>query len=257
MENRKKIEIEYYDKRAEERLEKDKRKNGDFEEFEPFLLSSFKFVYDFLKDKCANKKVLDYGCGDGVHSVWLAELGAELKAIDLSENSLQIAKERVGTRNAEFLKMDCEKMEFSDNSFDIIFDGGTFSSLDLNKVFPELARVLKPKGFLIGVETFGHNPFTNLKRKINKITKKRTGWAVSHIVKNKDLKMAKEYFGKVEVYYFHLISWIAFPFLKFFGVKSFLKLLEKIDKLLLYIFPFLKNYCFKIVFIMSEPKNEF
>ena len=27
--------------------------------------------------------------------------------------------------------------------------------------------------------------------------------------------------GKIEVYYFHLISWIAFPFLGFAGGKAF------------------------------------
>ncbi|PIU24464.1 hypothetical protein COT12_00910, partial [Candidatus Berkelbacteria bacterium CG08_land_8_20_14_0_20_39_8] len=77
--------------------------------------------------------------------------------------------------------MDCEKMEFPDNLFDIIFDGGTFSSIDLVKAYPELSRVLKPDGFLIGIETFGHNPFTNLKRKINKLIGKRTEWATAHI----------------------------------------------------------------------------
>jgi len=154
----------------------------------------------------------------------------------------------------EFLAMDCEKMDFQANFFDVIFDGGTFSSIDLNRAYPELSRILKPDGVLIGIETFGHNPFTNLKRRINKLIGKRTGWAAEHILKMEDLKKAKDYFDGVEVYYFHLVSWLAFPFLNLPGGKLLLKLLEFIDKILLKV-PFLRKYAFKVVFVFSQPKK--
>jgi len=258
LEERKKKEIEYYDKRAEEWKRK-KKWESDFEGFNPLVLSSFKFVYRWLDKNCKDKLILDYGCGNGIHSIFPAKVGAKkVIGIDLSEKSLEIARERAKREELEdkieFLKMDCEKMEFSDNYFDIIFDGGTFSSLHLNKAFPELARVLKPNGLLIGIETFGHNPFTNLKRKINEIFGKRTAWAASHIFKEKDLKEAKKYFNKIEVHYFHLISWISFPLLKFSFGKFFLKFLEKLDNLLLKI-PFLRKYAFKVVFVFSQPKK--
>ena len=150
--------------------------------------------------------------------------------------------------------MDCEKMDFPDNYFDIILNGGTFSSLDLNKVYPELLRVLKPDGILLGIETFGHNPFTNFKRKINKIRSKRTSWAAEHIFNQKDLDKAKDYFNKIEVHYFHLISWLAFPFLSLPGGKILLKILEFKDRILLGV-PSFKKWAFKIVFIFSKPKK--
>ena len=150
--------------------------------------------------------------------------------------------------------MDCEKMGFPENYFDIIFDGGTFSSIDINKAYPELSRILKPQGFLLGIETFGHNPFTNLKRKINKLIGKRTNWAAEHIFKIKDLEKAKDYFNKVDVYYFHLISWLAFPFLNLPGGKFLLKFLETMEKILFKI-RLLRKYAFKVVFIFSEPKK--
>jgi len=259
MEPRKQKEIEYYDKKAEEWLEKDKslQITTDFEGFDFNLLSSFRFCYGYLKDKCRNKKLLDYGCGNGVHSVFPAKMGAEVIGIDLSEPSLKIAKERAKNEGMEdkirFLAMDCEKMEFPDNYFDIIFDGGTFSSLDFKKTLSELVRVLKPDGFLIGIETFGHNPFTNLKRQINKIRGKRTSWAAEHIFNQKDLEKAKDYFSKIEVHYFHLISWLAFPFLSLPGGKIFLKILEFKDRILLEV-PFLRKYAFKVVFIFSLPR---
>lgn len=262
MEERKKREIEYYDKKARDWLKEtpDEKWKGDFEGFDSSILSSYKFCYDWLAKNCQNKKVLDYGCGNGIHSAFSVKAGAQMViGIDLSEKSLDIARDRaikegVGEK-VNFLKMDCEKMEFLDNYFDIIFDGGTFSSLDLKIALPELARVLEPDGFLIGIETLGHNPFTNLKRKINKMTGKRTEWATEHIFQMKDLEEAKKYFNKIETNFFHLISWVVFPLLGLPGAKFLLKLFETLDKIL-FKTPSLRKYAFKIVFVFSQPNKQ-
>lgn len=256
MESRKEKEIEYYDGKAKEWLNNQENGRGDFEGFSPLSLNSYQFCYDWLAKNCKNKIVLDYGCGNGVHALRITKMGAKVVGIDLSESSLLIARERAKNEELEdkieFILMDCEKMEFPDNSFDIIFDGGVFSSLDINSAYLELARVLKPDGCLLGIETFGHNPFTNFKRKINKLTGKRTGWATGHIFKMQDLAEAKKYFDRTETNFFHLISWISFPFLKFSFGKYLLKFFEAIDKILVKL-PFLRKYAFKIVFIFSEP----
>jgi len=247
LELRKQKEIEYYNKHAQ--LEGSSQ--VDFKKIRSFSLNSFTFLESFLKEKCRNKRVLDYGCGNGILSIWLKKHGANIVGIDLSEKYLEIAKKRAG--DIEFLLMDCEDLKFPDNSFDIIFDRGTFSSLDLDKALPELVRVLKPDGFLIGIETLGHNPFTNFKRKLNKVSEVRTEWAASHILKMKDFEKIKRYFQKTDKHFFHIVSWIVFPFLSWPGAKILLKLLEKADKLLLCI-PFLKKYAFKVVFVLSHEK---
>jgi len=261
MEERKQKEIEYYDTKAESQIKgtPEKGREGDFESFKPLDLASFRFFYKLLSEHCRDKIVLDYGCGNGIHSFFPIKVGAKkLVGIDLSEKSLDIARGKAkgkGVENkVEFLAMDCERMEFPDNYFDIILDGGAFSSLDLSKAFPELARVLKPEGYLIGVETFGHNPITNLKRKVNKIVGKRTGWAESHIFKQINLEEAKSYFNKIDVYYFHIVSFLALPFLNLPGGKLLLRLLDKVDGSL-FLIPFLRKYAFKVVFVFSEPRK--
>ncbi len=246
MQRRKENEIQHYDKATHSF-----KGRGDFEGFSPSFLASHKFLRKILKGKSGI--FLDYGCGIGIHSCWLKEIADELVGIDLSKKSLDIARQNV--KGVSFLLMDCENMEFENNSFDIIFDGGTFSSLDLNKALSEMARVLKPEGFLIGIETLGHNPILNLKRKINKVRGKRTDWAVEHIFRMEDLETVEKYFGKTELYFFHFLSWIAFPLLNWPGGKIFLRVMEKIDKFFLKICPYFKKYSFKLVFIFSKPKK--
>lgn len=254
MEERKKIEIEYYDKAMDSAASGE---DADFEGFNPRNLSSFKFCYDWLAKNCKDKIVLDYGCGNGVHSLFLAQSGTKkVIGIDLSGRSLEIAKEKarkegLGER-IEFIAMDCEKMDFPDSYFDVIFDGGTFSSIDLNKAYPELARVLKQDGAFLGIETFGHNPLTNLKRQMNKITGKRTGWATDHIFNLKDFEKAGKFFKEREIKFFHLASLAIFPFLSLPGSKVLLNIFDVIDRVLLKI-PFLVKYGFKSVFIFTNP----
>lgn len=261
MEQRKINEIKYYDKRAESVLGQQLKEKdfGDFEGFRPQMLSSFSFLYKLLKNYSQDKLVLDYGCGNGVHSTYPLKVGAKrVIAIDLSEKSLEIARNRAKNEGfgnkVDFLKMDCEKMYFDDNYFDLILDGGTFSSLDLKKAYPELVRVLKPGGVLIGIETFGHNPLANLKRKLNKLFGKRTSWAAEHIFQEDDIRESKKYFSDIRMYFFHPISFIAFFFLSFPGGKKLLKILEVFDKVFLY-FVFLRKYSFKVVFIFKNTKE--
>lgn len=258
MEERKKIEIAHYNQKADSLLRQPgvQKWMGDFEGFHPHVLSSYRAFYELVVEHCKGKKVLDYGCGNGIHSGFIAQHAAEVVGIDLSESSLKLARERMKKEGVEekvvFRVMDCEALDFPDNSFDVIVDGGTFSSLDLDKAFAELARVLKSEGVVIGIETLGHNPITNFKRKLNKKTGKRTEWAASHIFQMQDLARAGTYFKEVEAKFFHLLSWSTFPFLQIPGGRLLLRASELIEYPFLSL-PFLKRYSFKIVFVFRNP----
>lgn len=223
------------------------------------LYESYKYLELLIKKYSAGQIVLDYGCGTGIHSICPIQYGAiRVVGIDISDESLKIAKKHAQIANAEekvhFKIMDCENLEFPDNSFDIILDGGTFSSLNLEKALAELARVLKPDGKIIGIETLGHNPIFNLKRRLNVLLGTRTRWAADHIFKLSDFTIMRRYFNKIDARFFHLTALSVMPFIKIPGARFALKATDKLDSALLKI-PFLKKYAFKTVFIASQPKK--
>ena len=260
MEERVKKEIEYYD-RAGQALKEPAVFNSDevvdFEGFRPLKLASFRYCYELLKRSCAGKKVLDWGCGNGVHTIPIARMASKkIIGIDLSEELLKMAREKSRKSGLadkiDFLKMDCEKTDFLNDEFDVIFDGGTFSSIDISKAFPELARILKPNGVLVGIETYGHNPYANFKRALNVKSGKRTAWAAAHIFNEAGLALAHKYFGKIEIRYFHLFSWVLFPFVGISWGARALDFIDPIDNIIIKI-PFLRKYAFKVVFKFSNP----
>ncbi len=98
-----------------------------------------------------NKKVLEIGCGLGSHSQVLAELGADLISIDLSEKSVQTTIRRLKLKGlkANIFTADCENLPFEDNTFDYIWSWGVIHHTpDTNRAAQEIIRVLKPNGML-------------------------------------------------------------------------------------------------------------
>ncbi len=260
MDLRKEQEIKHYDRLARRWQAKvavhPELVSLDIEATDVMKMSSYQKLYELLRQHVPGKKVLDYGCGHGMHTIQIAKMSArEVVGVDLSEESLKIAEERSmknKVSNMKFLKMDAEALEFPNNSFDIVFDGGTFSSIELEKGLKEIQRVLMPGGLLIGIETLGHHPLANLKRWINKKRGVRTGWAAAHIMKINDLKLAKKYLTFEQINFFHLTSLLAIPFQNLPGAKLIIKFADALDKILFKILPFLKKYAFKAVFVFRR-----
>lgn len=98
-------------------------------------------------------KVLDGGCGPGVHSVRVAKENYSVVAIDISQKMLQEAKARVeasgmGDR-VSFQQEDLTNLSFQDASFKYVFSWGVIIHIpDIEKALDQLARVVAPGGKL-------------------------------------------------------------------------------------------------------------
>ena len=96
------------------------------------------------------KKVLDAGCGYGYYSVLMAERGARVTGIDISERMIELAKQnaRMASIECQFLVCDMQDLRvFTENSFDMVISSIVVGYLDnLEKAFSEVFRVLKCNG---------------------------------------------------------------------------------------------------------------
>jgi len=252
MEERKQKEREFHNllqkKHSEDRRSSDK--------FYSIVRRSDALMKSWVRARSENRWALDYGCGDGSYTILMAKGGAQAVGIDISDVSLQNAKKcavQEGIdRRAQFLVMDCESLAFADNSFDIIVSRAILHHLDLDKALAELARVVKKEGAIICIEALADNPLIQMYRRIT--PNERTEWEIDHVLRAKDLKVAKTYFGKVDVKFFHLFTLAAVPFRNSRIFKALLSVLEIADSVALRL-PFLKRMGWQMVFVLSEPNN--
>ncbi len=266
MEIRKQKERNHYNKRAGYILKENYAHfnwNEGSKNFGIVARSHFKFTEEKIRQVVRQKgknnvTILDYGCGTGVHSIFLAKQGARVYGIDISKNAITIAKEWAKRKHVKaqtvFQLMDGEKLLFPENFFDIVFNCDTLSCVDRKKVFPEIVRVLKPHGYFISVDTLGHNPILNLRRRIRLMRGDRTLQTFNNILTTNDIKTMLQYFDKADVRFFHLFTIAGILLEKLFGFISIGRFLEKIDKRVL-AFPFFQKYAFKVVFILSSSKK--
>jgi len=97
----------------------------------------------------AGKRVLEIGCGMGMHSEMLLNAGAKLTSIDLSPTSVHATTKRLALRDlgGDVRQMDAEKLEFPDATFDLVWSWGVIHhSSSTTRVLSQIDRVLKPGG---------------------------------------------------------------------------------------------------------------
>jgi ubiquinone/menaquinone biosynthesis C-methylase UbiE len=95
------------------------------------------------------KDVLEIGCGTGVHARLLAESGARLTAVDLTDTAIELTTRRLDLHGLEanVLQADAERLPFDDASFDFVWSWGVIHhSSRTEAVLAEVARVLRPGG---------------------------------------------------------------------------------------------------------------
>ncbi|MBN2089561.1 class I SAM-dependent methyltransferase [candidate division KSB1 bacterium] len=94
-------------------------------------------------------KFLEIGCGMGTDALQMAKRGAQVTAIDLTEEGIRLAKDRFklyGYR-ADIATGDAENLQFPDEQFDVVYSFGVLHHTPQTELtINEVHRVLKKGG---------------------------------------------------------------------------------------------------------------
>lgn len=211
------------------------------------------FFEEFLESR-RNGRVLEYGCGPGSYALHLAGGSGHVTGIDISSTAIDLARAQAreaGAYNVDFVQMDAERLEFPDNTFDLVCGVAILHHLDLDKAFSELARTMKPSGAAAFMEPLGHNPIINLYRRLTPAL--RT--VDEHPLMMPDLRLAHRYFHRVDARFFTLNSLLAVPLRHTRVFRPALATLEGVDTVLFRSVPPLRRYAWQVILRLSEPRK--
>jgi ubiquinone/menaquinone biosynthesis C-methylase UbiE len=96
------------------------------------------------------KKVLEVGCGAAQFGIELVKRGATVTGIDLSDEQIRHARANIRKAGVAYSlhRGNAEDLSrFRSGTFDIVTSDFALGFIDLDKLLPEVRRVLKPGGF--------------------------------------------------------------------------------------------------------------
>lgn len=117
-------------------------------------------MYTFLrKQQFKDKNVLIVGCGFGDDALRLAKMGANVYAFDLSQESLEIAKQLACREklNIDFRKIPAEKLDYESDFFDCVIVTDILHHVEIKKTMNEISRVSKNGAVFALNEIYTHS----------------------------------------------------------------------------------------------------
>ena len=109
---------------------------------------------NYYKKERDNIKILDFGCGGGAHTWYLAREGFDTYAFDGSPSAVESTRKKLikDSLNADVRVMDGCDLEYESNYFDAVIDSACIYANTLNHIenmYKDIYRILKTGGKLL------------------------------------------------------------------------------------------------------------
>ena len=178
------------------------------------ILNSDPILWKFIGD-IQNLRILDAGCGTGYLSRKLADCGAVVTGIDLSENMIAIAQKRSeqSDRQIDFYVDNCSKLDkLAEVYFDLVIANYVLMDVpDLEGALNAFNRVLKLNGNAVLV--FSHPCFPQGKARVSKNNEEiNYSWSFSYFERQKCIEPTWGHFTSEFIWFHRSLSdyWKAF-----------------------------------------------
>lgn len=145
-------------------------------------------VWKYLEENLDGNKamnILEINCGTGEDALWLASKGHQVIATDISEQMIEVAKQKAIIQKVNINPLVCSFVnlatQLNGQKFDMIFSnfGGLNCSnnQELTKLNIDFAKLLKPKGLLVmillGKKCFLENLYFLLRFNFKKLNRRK------------------------------------------------------------------------------------
>jgi ubiquinone/menaquinone biosynthesis C-methylase UbiE len=118
--------------------------------------------------------ILEIGCGTGYFTRELTQRGADIIAIDVSPDLLEIAKAKSSAPNVRYEIQNASALTYSDATFDSVVGSSILHHLEIEEALREIHRVLKHGGTIYFTEPNMLNPQIAIQKNVPSI-KRRLG----------------------------------------------------------------------------------
>ncbi|MGQ0760407.1 MAG: class I SAM-dependent methyltransferase [Acidobacteriota bacterium] len=209
-----------------------------------------------------DRKLLDFGCGPGIYSLIFAKAGFHVSGFDISPNNIAIAERLAAeyglSKQAHFKIGAGERLDFDDNTFDVVVGIDILHHVDIKHSVTECLRVLKPGGCAIfkePIEVPIFDPWRDsafgrwllpkdrsLERHITEDERKLT---------NQDLQTICRLGARMTVKRFRLFSRLD-AFSKNLATNGQASPIEKFDERVFQLLPFMKTFGGDIVITLEK-----
>jgi ubiquinone/menaquinone biosynthesis C-methylase UbiE len=218
---------------------------------------AFKCLHSGFGD-IAGKRVVEIGAGDGGHARALSALGANVFAVDFSEQSMHRirASKAPGPGALVPVMADAHNLPFASHCADLVIITNTLMFLNKKAVLEECARVLRPGGRIALLEPLRYPHIIMLARLLEPHY-----WKTDYrFLSVRELETLGRAFRNVEHREFFLLSSVAAMFARMFPRSGLLlKILSsasRMDQALLQRLGFLRHCCYLTVAFIDPGQSD-